>query len=44
MIQTVEQEINKEKQTADSIVKKMLPGDQDKYADMRAANEELLQV
>nr|XP_023664266.1 intraflagellar transport protein 74 homolog [Paramormyrops kingsleyae]XP_023664267.1 intraflagellar transport protein 74 homolog [Paramormyrops kingsleyae] len=44
MIRTVEEEINKEKQTADSIVKKMLPGDQDKYADMRAANEELLQV
>ncbi|XP_048874694.1 intraflagellar transport protein 74 homolog isoform X2 [Brienomyrus brachyistius] len=44
MIRTVEEEINKEKQTADSIVKKMLPGDQDKYAGMRAANEELLQV
>uniref|UniRef100_W5KI70 Intraflagellar transport 74 n=1 Tax=Astyanax mexicanus TaxID=7994 RepID=W5KI70_ASTMX len=43
MIQAVEEEIEREKQAADDIVKKMSPEKQAKYAEMKAANEELLQ-
>uniref|UniRef100_A0AAR2M0C6 IF rod domain-containing protein n=1 Tax=Pygocentrus nattereri TaxID=42514 RepID=A0AAR2M0C6_PYGNA len=43
MIQAVEEEIEREKQAADDIVKKMSPEKQAKYAEMKATNEELLQ-
>uniref|UniRef100_A0AAY4A5H4 Uncharacterized protein n=1 Tax=Denticeps clupeoides TaxID=299321 RepID=A0AAY4A5H4_9TELE len=43
MIKAVENEIEKEKQAADDIVKKMSPEKQGKYAEMKATNEELLQ-
>lgn len=44
MIHTVEEEIEREKQAADDIVKKMSPEKQAKYAEMKASNDELLQV
>ncbi|KAK1787650.1 hypothetical protein P4O66_016150, partial [Electrophorus voltai] len=43
MIQAVEEEIEREKQAADDIVKKMSLEKQTKYAEMKANNEELLQ-
>ncbi|KAI1904887.1 hypothetical protein AGOR_G00010300 [Albula goreensis] len=43
MIRVVEEEIEREKQAADNIVKKMAPERQTKYAEMKTTNEELLQ-
>nr|XP_015217918.1 PREDICTED: intraflagellar transport protein 74 homolog isoform X1 [Lepisosteus oculatus] len=43
MIQAVEEEIEREKQTADNIIKKMSLEKQTKYAEMKTRNEELLQ-
>ncbi|XP_076867458.1 intraflagellar transport protein 74 homolog [Brachyhypopomus gauderio] len=43
MIQAVEKGIEREKQAADDIVKKMSPEKQAMYAEMKASNEELLQ-
>ncbi|KAM6985885.1 intraflagellar transport protein 74 homolog [Aplochiton taeniatus] len=43
MIRAVEEEIKREKQAADDIVKKMSPEKQDQYAEMKATNEDLLQ-
>lgn len=44
LIHAIEEEIEREKQAADDIVKKMPPERQAKYAEMKAVNEELLQV
>lgn len=44
MIHAIEEETVREKQAADDIVKKMPPEKQAKYAEMKAVNEELLQV
>ncbi|XP_034779728.1 intraflagellar transport protein 74 homolog isoform X1 [Acipenser ruthenus] len=44
MIRAIEEEIEREKQTADSIIKKMSPEKQAKYAHMKTNNEQLLQV
>lgn len=44
MIHAIEAEIEREKQAADDIVKKMPPEKQAKYAEMKTVNEELLQV
>lgn len=44
LIHAIEEEIEREKQAADDIVKKMPPEKQAKYAEMKAVNEELLQV
>ncbi|XP_012685661.1 intraflagellar transport protein 74 homolog isoform X2 [Clupea harengus] len=43
MIRAVEEDIEREKQAAEDIIKKMSPEKQAKYADMKANNEELLQ-
>ncbi|XP_062340812.1 intraflagellar transport protein 74 homolog [Osmerus eperlanus] len=43
MIRAVEEEIDREKQAAEDIVKKMAPEKQAKYAEMKTNNEELLQ-
>ncbi|KAG7477147.1 hypothetical protein MATL_G00091030 [Megalops atlanticus] len=43
MIRVVEEEIEREKQAAENIVKKMAPEKQAKYAEMKTSNEELLQ-
>lgn len=42
MIRAVEEEIEREKQAAEDIIKKMSPEKQAKYAEMKANNEELL--
>lgn len=44
LIHAVEEEIEREQQAADDIVKKMPSEKQAKYAEMKAVNEELLQV
>uniref|UniRef100_A0A8K9WRG6 Intraflagellar transport 74 n=1 Tax=Oncorhynchus mykiss TaxID=8022 RepID=A0A8K9WRG6_ONCMY len=43
MIRAVEEEMEREKQAADDIIKKMSPEKQDQYAAMKANNDELLQ-
>ncbi|XP_041741207.1 intraflagellar transport protein 74 homolog isoform X3 [Coregonus clupeaformis] len=43
MIRAVEEEMEREKQAADDIIKKMSPEKQDQYAALKANNEELLQ-
>uniref|UniRef100_A0A8C7CCP7 Intraflagellar transport 74 n=1 Tax=Oncorhynchus kisutch TaxID=8019 RepID=A0A8C7CCP7_ONCKI len=43
MIRAVEEEMEREKQAADDIIKKMSPEKQDQYAAMKASNDELLQ-
>ncbi|XP_076139294.1 intraflagellar transport protein 74 homolog [Alosa pseudoharengus] len=43
MIRAVEEEIERAKQAAEDIIKKMSPEKQAKYAEMKANNEELLQ-
>lgn len=43
-IHAIEEEIEREKQAADDIVKKMPPEKQARFAEMNAINEELLQV
>ncbi|XP_064863739.1 intraflagellar transport protein 74 homolog [Oncorhynchus nerka] len=43
MICAVEEEMEREKQAADDIIKKMSPEKQDQYAAMKATNDELLQ-
>nr|XP_023992037.1 intraflagellar transport protein 74 homolog [Salvelinus alpinus] len=43
MIRAVEEEMEREKQAADDIIKKMSPDKQDQYAAMKASNDELLQ-
>ena len=44
MIRVVEEEMEREKQAADNMVKKMAPEKQATYAEMKTSNEELLQV
>lgn len=44
MIRAVEEDIEREKQAAEDIIKKMSPEKQAKYAEMKANNEELLHV
>uniref|UniRef100_A0AAZ3NQC6 Intraflagellar transport 74 n=1 Tax=Oncorhynchus tshawytscha TaxID=74940 RepID=A0AAZ3NQC6_ONCTS len=43
MIRAVEEEMEREKQAADDIIKKMSPEKQNQYAAMKASNDELLQ-
>ncbi|MBN3290210.1 IFT74 protein, partial [Polypterus senegalus] len=43
MIRTVEQEIENEKQAAENIIKKMPRDKQEKYAEMKITNQEILQ-
>lgn len=43
-IQSVEEEIEQEKQAADGIIKDMSPEKQVKYIEMKTTNDKLLQV